>query len=128
MWANLQLQWHLYYLSYYSNNYFELLHGTSHFICSGKQKNKQTNKKLREPNRNVSLHPWDLNFTWFSKWILLFNKQGSTKWNIFSYYTPNKLITVDDKDPTRMNESIKKKILVKKYINLLIPTINPKLW
>ena len=34
--------------------------------------------------------------------------------NIFSNYIPNKLITVDDKDPPWMNEYIKKKILDKK--------------
>ena len=35
--------------------------------------------------------------------------------NIFLNCIPNKLITVDDKDPPWMNESIKKKIMVKKY-------------
>ena len=35
--------------------------------------------------------------------------------NIFSNYIPNKLITVDDKDPPWMNESIKKKIMAKKH-------------
>ena len=35
--------------------------------------------------------------------------------NIFSNYIPNKLITVDDKDPPWMNENIKKKIMAKKY-------------
>ena len=35
--------------------------------------------------------------------------------NIFSSYIPNKLTTVDDNDPTWMNESIIKKIMVKKY-------------
>ena len=35
--------------------------------------------------------------------------------NIFSNYIPNKLITVDDKDPPWMNQSIKKKIMAKKY-------------
>ena len=35
--------------------------------------------------------------------------------NIFLNYIPNKLITVDDKDPPWMNENIKKKILAKKY-------------
>ena len=40
----------------------------------------------------------------------------------FSNYTPNKLITVDEKDPAWMNESINKKIMVKKYIcKFLIP-------
>ena len=34
--------------------------------------------------------------------------------NIFSNYIPNKLITVDDKDPTSMNEYINRKILDKK--------------
>ena len=34
---------------------------------------------------------------------------------LFSNYIPNKLITVDDKDPSWMNESIKKKIMAKKY-------------
>ena len=34
--------------------------------------------------------------------------------NIFSNYIPNKLITVDDKDPPWMNEYIKKKISDKK--------------
>ena len=35
--------------------------------------------------------------------------------NIFSNYISNKLITVDDKDPTSMNESIKRKIMAKTY-------------
>ena len=35
--------------------------------------------------------------------------------NAFSNYIPNKLITVDDKGPPRMNESIKKKIMANKY-------------
>ena len=35
--------------------------------------------------------------------------------NIFLNYIPNKLIAVDDKDPPWMNESIKKKIMPKKY-------------
>ena len=35
--------------------------------------------------------------------------------NIFSNYVPNKLITVDDKDPPWMNESIKKKVMAKKH-------------
>ena len=34
--------------------------------------------------------------------------------NIFSNYIPNKLITIDDKDPPWTNEYIKKKILDKK--------------
>ena len=33
--------------------------------------------------------------------------------NIFSNYLPNKLITVDNKDPPWMNESIKKKMWLK---------------
>ena len=33
----------------------------------------------------------------------------------FSNYIPNKQITVDDKDSPWMNESIKKKIMIKKY-------------
>ena len=33
--------------------------------------------------------------------------------NTFSNYIPNKLITVDDKDPSWMNEYIKRKILDK---------------
>ena len=33
----------------------------------------------------------------------------------FSNYIPNKLITVDNKDPPWINESIKKKIMIKKY-------------
>ena len=37
-----------------------------------------------------------------------------TLMNIFSNYIPNKLITVDDKDPPWMNQYIKKKILDKK--------------
>ena len=35
--------------------------------------------------------------------------------NIFSNYIPNKLTAVDEKDPPWMNESIKEKIMVKKY-------------
>ena len=33
--------------------------------------------------------------------------------NIFSNYIPNKLTTVDDKDPPWKNESIKKKVIAK---------------
>ena len=44
--------------------------------------------------------------------VTIFNQ---TLMNIFSNYIPNKLITVGDKDPPWMNESIKKKIMVKKY-------------
>ena len=35
--------------------------------------------------------------------------------NIFSNYVPNKLTTVDDKVPPWMNESIKRKVMAKKY-------------
>ena len=34
---------------------------------------------------------------------------------VFLNYMANKLITVDDKDPPWMNESIKKKIMAKKH-------------
>ena len=44
--------------------------------------------------------------------VTIFNQ---TLINIFSNDIPNKLITVDDKDPPWMNESIKKKIMPKKY-------------
>ena len=44
--------------------------------------------------------------------VTIFNQ---TLMNIFSNYIPNKLITVDDKDPPWMNESIKKKIMAKKH-------------
>ena len=44
--------------------------------------------------------------------VTVFNQ---TLMNTFSNYIPNKLITVDDKDPLWMNESIKKKIRTKKY-------------
>ena len=43
--------------------------------------------------------------------VVIFNQ---TLMNIFSNYIPNKLITVNDKDPPWMNEYIKKKILDKK--------------
>ena len=43
--------------------------------------------------------------------VTIFNQ---TLMNIFSNYIPNKLITVDDKDPPWMNESIKKNIMAKK--------------
>ena len=43
--------------------------------------------------------------------VVIFNQ---TLMNIFSNYIPNKLITVDDKDPPWMNQYIKKKILDKK--------------
>ena len=42
--------------------------------------------------------------------VTIFNQ---TLINIFSNYIPNKLITVDDKDPPWMNESIKKNIMAK---------------
>ena len=41
---------------------------------------------------------------------------SQTLMNIFLNYIPNKLITVDDKDPPWMNGGIKKKIMVKKYV------------
>ena len=40
---------------------------------------------------------------------------NQTLMNIFSNYMPNKLITVAEKAPPRMNESIKKKIMAKQY-------------
>ena len=43
--------------------------------------------------------------------VVIFNQ---TLMNVFSNYIPNKLITVDDKDPPWMNEYIKKKISDKK--------------
>ena len=43
--------------------------------------------------------------------VTIFNQ---TLMNIFSNYIPNKL-TVDDKDPPWINESIKKKIMAEKY-------------
>ena len=39
--------------------------------------------------------------------------------NIFPNYIPNKIITVDKKDVQWMNESIKKKIMDKKYFNAI---------
>ena len=42
------------------------------------------------------------------------NKSVHEQVTIFNQI-PNKLITVDDKDPPRMNESMKKKIMPKKY-------------
>ena len=44
--------------------------------------------------------------------VIIFNQ---TLINIFSNYIPNKLITVDDKDPSWMNESIKRKMMAKKH-------------
>ena len=44
--------------------------------------------------------------------VTIFNQ---TLMNIFSNYTPNKLITVDHKDLPWMNESISKKIIAKNY-------------
>ena len=50
--------------------------------------------------------------------VTIFNQ---TLMNIFSNYIPNKLITIDDKDPPWINESIKKKIMAKKmHVNLLM--------
>ena len=43
--------------------------------------------------------------------VTIFNQ---TLMNIFSNFTPNKLITVDYEDPPWINESIKKKIVAKK--------------
>ena len=43
--------------------------------------------------------------------IVIFNQ---TLMNMFSNYIPNKLITVDDKDPPWMNEHVKRKILDKR--------------
>ena len=44
--------------------------------------------------------------------VIIFNQ---TLINVFLNYMVNKLITVDDKDPPWMNESIKKKIMAKKH-------------
>ena len=46
------------------------------------------------------------------KQVTIFNQ---TLVNIFLNHIPNKLITDDDKDPPRMNERIKKKIMAKKH-------------
>ena len=43
--------------------------------------------------------------------VVIFNQ---TLMNIFLNYIPNKLITVDDKDPPWMNEYFKRKIMDKK--------------
>ena len=62
--------------------------------------------------RAIELVNW--NFLFSPKNVheqVIFNQ---TLMNIFSNYIPNKLITVDDKDPPWMNEYIKKKILDKK--------------
>ena len=53
-------------------------------------------------------------------WERLFSK-NETILNVFSNYVPNKYITIDDKDPVWMNETIKLKIkakdnMYKKYI------------
>ena len=53
-------------------------------------------------------------------WERLFSK-NETILNVFSNYVPNKYITIDDKDPVWMNETIKLKIkakdnIYKKYI------------
>ena len=44
--------------------------------------------------------------------VIIFNQ---TLINIFLNYMANNLITVDDKDPPWINESIKKKIMTKKH-------------
>ena len=43
--------------------------------------------------------------------VAIFNQ---TLMNIFSNYIPNKFITIHDKDPSWMNEYIKRKIMDKK--------------
>ena len=64
-------------------------------------------------------------------WNFLFSRKSvheqvtifdQTLLNIFSNYVPSKLITVDNKDPPWMHESIKKKIKPKSmHVNLLMP-------
>ena len=61
----------------------------------------------------IKLVDWNFLFSHKNvhKQVVIFNQ---TLMNIFSNYIPNKLITVDDKDPPWMNQYIKKKILDKK--------------
>ena len=62
----------------------------------------------------IELVNWNFLFSNKSvhKQVIIFNQ---TLINIFLNYMANKLITVDDKDPPWMNESIKKKIMAKKH-------------
>ena len=63
--------------------------------------------------RAIELVNWNFLFSHKNvhEQVVIFNQ---TLMNIFSNYIPNKLITVDDKDPPWMNEYINKKILDKK--------------
>ena len=54
------------------------------------------------------------------KWVSIFNE---ILMNIFSNFTPNKLVTFDDRDPSWMNDFVKSKI---KWKNQLYKTHNEK--
>ena len=63
--------------------------------------------------RAIELVNWDSLFSHKNvhEEVAIFNQ---TLMNIFSNYIPNKFITIHDKDPSWMNEYIKRKIMDKK--------------
>ena len=79
-----------------------------HLVWNFKKSSNDAIKKATE------LVNW--NFLFWNKSVhepvTIFNQ---TLMNIFSNFTPNKLITVDYENPPWINESIKKKIMAKKY-------------
>ena len=54
------------------------------------------------------------------KWVSIFNE---ILMNVFSNFTPNKLVTLDDRDSPWMNDFVKSKI---KWKNQLYKTYNEK--
>ena len=72
------------------------------------------NFKNDATEKSIELVNWNFLFSNKSvlEQVIIFDQ---TLMNIFSNYIPNKLITVDGKDPPWMKESIKKKIMVKMY-------------
>ena len=54
------------------------------------------------------------------KWVSIFNE---ILMNVFSNFTPNKLVTLDDRDSPWMNDFVKSKI---KWKNQLYKTHNEK--
>ena len=67
------------------------------------------NKANVESIKNIESVNWELMFSNKSvlKQVSIFNE---TLMNIFSNFTPNKLVTCDDRDPPWMNDFVKSKI------------------
>ena len=94
-----------------TNGFKQIISDPTHILPQSSSCHHQTMMLLKKVTELVN---WNFLFSNKSvhEQVTIFNQ---TLMNIFSDYIPNKLITVDDKDPPWMDESSKKKIMAKKY-------------